>query len=105
MHDCLRRNPYLINTLSRHFGGKHLYEIRELNIEQYKKIRLEAGVKHATIKREPALLRSILNKVKVLGYNCCKSVPCGNNSVVEYDLANGPGPFFADPHYTSESAV
>ena len=38
-----------------------------------------------------------LNKVEVLGYNYCKSVPCGNNSVVEYDLAKvgveGSNPF------------
>ena len=63
----LRRNPYLINTLSRHFGEKYLYDIRELNIEQYKKNRLGAGVKHATINRETALLRSILNKAKGWG--------------------------------------
>ena len=63
----VRRNPYLINTLSRHFKGKCVYEIRELDIEQYKKIRLEAGVKHATINRELSLLRSILNKAKVWG--------------------------------------
>ena len=38
-----------------------------------------------------------LNKVEVLGYNYCKPVPCGNNSVVEYDLAKvgveGSNPF------------
>lgn len=63
----VRRNPYLINTLLQHFKGKCVYEIREFDIEQYKKVRLEAGVKHATINRELSLLRSILNKAKVWG--------------------------------------
>ena len=60
-------NPYLINTLSRHFGGKYVHGIRELDIEQHKKIRLEAGVKHATVNRELNLLRGILNKAKAWG--------------------------------------
>lgn len=63
----ITHNPYLINTISRHFGGKCLHKIRELDIEQYKKARLEAGMKHATINRELSLLRSILNKAKVWG--------------------------------------
>ncbi len=61
------RNPYLINTLARHFGGKYLHEIKELDIETYKKGRLESGVKHATINRELSLLRSILSKAKTWG--------------------------------------
>ena len=63
----ITRTPYLINTLLRHFGEKYLYEIRELDIDHYKKIRLEAGVKHATINRELGLFRSILNKAKAWG--------------------------------------
>jgi len=63
----VNRNPYLIKNLLQHFGGKYLYEIRELDIEQYKKIRLEAGVKHATVNRDLDLLRSILNKAKAWG--------------------------------------
>ena len=62
-----RLNPYLIRNLSRYFGGKYLYEIRELDIEQYKKNRLESEVKHTTVNRELNLLRSILSKAKAWG--------------------------------------
>lgn len=63
----LRLNPYLIKTINLHLGGKYLHEIKELDIERYKKSRLEAGVKCATVNRELNLIKSILSKAKAWG--------------------------------------
>jgi len=60
-------NPYIISNLSRYFGGKYLYDISELDIERYKGIRLQDGVKKSTVNRELNLLRGILNKAKAWG--------------------------------------
>lgn len=60
-------NPHLARVLAPRFGGKYLHEIRDLDIEQYKKARLGEGVKPATINREIVFLRSVLNKAREWG--------------------------------------
>ena len=63
----LYRNTMVINNLSKHFGKKFLHEIRDLDIEHYKKFRLEAEIKKSTVNRELAVLRTILSKAKTWG--------------------------------------
>ncbi|MFH2068444.1 MAG: tyrosine-type recombinase/integrase [Candidatus Omnitrophota bacterium] len=62
------RNASIINNLSRHLGNRYLFEIRDMDIDWYKKVRLEEGVKHTTINREIAVLRAVLNKAKAWGF-------------------------------------
>ncbi len=51
-----------INSLNRSLGGKFLYEITLLDIEEFKKRRMDEGVTVATINRELACLRNIFNR-------------------------------------------
>ncbi|MCM8758454.1 MAG: site-specific integrase [Candidatus Omnitrophica bacterium] len=57
-----KRDEISVKNLTSFFAGRHLYEINNLDIENYKKIRIKQGVSYATINRELACLRTILNK-------------------------------------------
>ena len=58
------RNTKIAENLKRHFGNIHLYEITDIDVDNYKKARREAGIKLATINRELALLKGVLNKAR-----------------------------------------
>jgi len=63
------RDERIINHhLNKFFGNKFIYEIKEKDIEEYKKERLLTGIKHSTLNRELACLKTILNKAKEWGY-------------------------------------
>jgi len=57
-----KRDQLSIKHLKKFFGNKKLYEITPQDIENYKKKRLEDGVKHSTINRELACLKTMFNK-------------------------------------------
>ncbi|MCM8772762.1 MAG: tyrosine-type recombinase/integrase [Candidatus Omnitrophica bacterium] len=57
-----KRDQLSINHLNKFFGSKFLYEITSKDIEEYKKKRLETGIKTSTLNRELACLKTILNK-------------------------------------------
>jgi integrase len=63
-----RRDQLSISHLDKFFGNKFIYEIKEKDIEEYKKERLLTGIKHSTLNRELACLKTILNKAKEWGY-------------------------------------
>ena len=56
-----KRDVQLVNHLKNFFGEKKLYEITPLDIEKYKKNRIQK-VKPATVNREIACLKAIFNK-------------------------------------------
>jgi len=56
-----KRDAGLIKQLSAHFSGKYLCDITPQSIEQYKTFRIEK-VKPATVNRELACLRVMINK-------------------------------------------
>jgi integrase len=58
------RNTRICKNLIRHFGNIHLYEITDVDIDNYKKARRERGIKLATINRELALLKAAFNKAR-----------------------------------------
>jgi integrase len=63
------RDEGIINLhLNRFLGNKFIFEINEKDIEEYKKERLSAGIKHSTLNRELACLKTILNKAREWGY-------------------------------------
>ena len=62
------RDQLSITHLNKFFGNDYIYEIEEKEVEEYKKIRLERGIKHSTLNRELACLKTILNKAKGWGY-------------------------------------
>lgn len=57
-----KRDQLSIKNLSVSFKGKYIYEINNLDIEEYKRKRREEGKTGATINRELACLRTIFNK-------------------------------------------
>ncbi|MEO0301668.1 MAG: site-specific integrase [candidate division WOR-3 bacterium] len=57
-----KRDYFIIKNLNIFFGGRYIYEITNLDIENYKKKRLIEGVSYSTINRELACLRTIFNK-------------------------------------------
>lgn len=61
------RDELSIRTLNRVFAGRYLYEINNLDVEEYKRRRLEDGVAAATINRELACLKTILRKAAEWG--------------------------------------
>jgi len=63
-----KRDQLSISHLNKFFGNKFIYEIKEKDIEEYKKERLLTGIKHSTLNRELACLKTILNKAKEWGY-------------------------------------
>lgn len=63
-----KRDQLSISHLDKFFGNKYIYEIKEKDIEEYKKERLLTGIKHSTLNRELACLKTILNKAKEWGY-------------------------------------
>jgi len=63
-----KRDQLSISHLDKFFGSKFIYEIKEKDIEEYKKERLLTGIKHSTLNRELACLKTILNKAKEWGY-------------------------------------
>ena len=64
-----KRDEKIVNLhLNKFFGNKFIYEIKEKDIEEYKKERLLMGIKHSTLNRELACLKTILNKAKEWGY-------------------------------------
>ena len=61
-------DEYRIVHLKNHFGPHtELTDITPEAVENYKEIRTQEGVKNATVNRELALLRSIINKADKLG--------------------------------------
>ena len=62
------RNEVSIKMLKEHFEGKLLTNINPFMVEQYKKARKEKGVNVATINRDLATLRNMLNKAVDWGY-------------------------------------
>jgi integrase len=56
------RDALSIRKLNVSFADKYIYEINNLNIDEYKKKRLESGDTVATINRELACLKTILHK-------------------------------------------
>ena len=63
-----KRDQLSISHLDKFFGNKFIYEIKEKDIEEYKKERLLTEIKHSTLNRELACLKTILNKAKEWGY-------------------------------------
>ncbi|HOK56911.1 MAG TPA: tyrosine-type recombinase/integrase [bacterium] len=63
-----KRDQLSISHIEKFLGNKYIYEIKEKDIEEYKKTRLETGIKHSTLNRELACLKTILNKAKEWGY-------------------------------------
>lgn len=53
----------VVKRLTTTFGPKRLNELTAWHIEQYKKARKDAGMAPATINKELAFLKGILNKV------------------------------------------
>ena len=63
-----KRDQLSISHLDKFFGSKYIYEIKEKEIEEYKKERLLTEIKYSTVNRELACLKTILNKAKEWGY-------------------------------------
>ena len=63
-----RRNESSINMLMPHFEGKLISSIHPFMVEQYKKTRKDNGVEPATINRDIATLRNMMNKAVEWGY-------------------------------------
>jgi integrase len=63
-----RRNESSINMLMPHFEGKLISAIIPFMVEQYKKARKDAGANPATINRDMATLRNMMNKAVEWGY-------------------------------------
>jgi integrase len=61
-HKSALRNEVSIKMLMPHFGGCSLDKINTFMVEQYKKVRKDEGRAPATINRDIATLRNILNK-------------------------------------------
>ncbi len=57
-----KRNKVSINMLKPFFEGQLISSIHPFQVEQYKKSRLEAGANPATINRDVATLRNMMNK-------------------------------------------
>jgi integrase len=57
-----RRNQTSINMLMPHFKGKLISSIHPFMVEQYKKTRKDAGADPATINRDVATLKNMMNK-------------------------------------------
>ncbi len=63
-----RRNGESITMLTPHFKGKLLTSIYSLDVERYKKFRRDDGKAPATINRDVATLRNMLNMAVQWGY-------------------------------------
>jgi len=63
-----RRNESSINMLMPHFEGELISLIHPFKVEQYKKIRKDNGANPATINRDIATLRNMMNKAVEWGY-------------------------------------
>lgn len=63
-----RRNESSIEMLKPHFAGKLLNSIHSFQVEQYRKDRKEKGTEPATINRDVATLRNMMNKAVEWGY-------------------------------------
>jgi integrase len=62
-----KRDALSIRNLSKSFSGKYLYEINNLEVEEYKRKRLEGLVSVATINRELSCLKTIFRKAAEWG--------------------------------------
>jgi len=63
-----KRNQVSIGQLEPYFKGKLLGSINSWQVEQYKKARRDAGAAPATVNRDVACLRNIMNKAVEWGY-------------------------------------
>ncbi|MCK4486387.1 MAG: site-specific integrase, partial [Desulfobacterales bacterium] len=63
-----KRNQTSIHMLMPHFRGQLLESIHPFMVEQYKKARREEGKTPATVNRDTATLRNMLNKAVEWGY-------------------------------------
>ena len=63
-----RRNETSIKMLMPHFKGKYIKNIHPFEVERYKKERKSNGTEPATINRDLATLRNMLNKAIEWGY-------------------------------------
>lgn len=68
-----KRDHASIKNLNSFFKGRYIYEINNLDVENYKRKRIADGVKHATINRELACLKTIFNKA--IEWNILKTEP------------------------------
>ncbi|HOD36800.1 MAG TPA: tyrosine-type recombinase/integrase [Syntrophales bacterium] len=67
-----KRNGVSIDTLKKHFDGKMLGDITPFSVEQFRKARREGKKAPATVNRDIATLRNMLNKAvewKLLNHN------------------------------------
>jgi hypothetical protein len=62
------RNEASINILMPSFEGKLIDSIRPYSVEQYKKARRDAGRAPATVNRDVATLRNMMNKAVEWGF-------------------------------------
>jgi integrase len=63
-----RRNETSINMLMPHFKGRLISSIHPFMVEQYKKTRRDAGTEPATVNRDMATLKNMMNKAVEWGY-------------------------------------
>ncbi len=63
-----RRNEVSINMLMPHFKGKLIGSIHPFMVEQYKKIRRDGKAEPATVNRDIATFRNMMNKAVEWGY-------------------------------------
>ncbi|HOM27248.1 MAG TPA: hypothetical protein PKV21_07060 [bacterium] len=83
-----RRDITSIKNLNTYFKGKYIYEIKGIDIENYKTKRINEGVKCSTINRELGCLRAMLNKA--VEWGLLKTIPPKiklfkeNNQIVRY---------------------
>lgn len=70
-------DEHRLKNLNKIFGSKYLFEITPKDIEDYKMVRLKDDIKAATINRDLALVRSMLNRAKEWG-RLVRPNPCAN---------------------------
>ncbi|MFH0796626.1 MAG: site-specific integrase [Candidatus Omnitrophota bacterium] len=58
----VERKDGIVNHLNGIFGAEYIYEISALDVEEYKRKRIEEGKALATVNKEISVLRNILNK-------------------------------------------
>lgn len=63
-----KRNEVSINQLMPHFKGKLMGSIHPWELEQYKKARRDGGASPATVNRDVACFRNMMNKAVEWGY-------------------------------------
>jgi integrase len=78
-----KRNEVSIGQLAPYFRGKLLGSINSWQVEQYKKARRDAGASPATVNRDVACLRNMMNKAVEWGY--LQTNPIGKVKLLKED--------------------